>query len=424
MGYRKLKLKDICHIVKGETGITKAIPGDFPMITLAEERKSHNEYQFDTKAVIIPLVSSTGHGHASMKRIHYQEGKFALGSILCALVPKQDNVYDPAYLYYILDSNKENIFVPLMKGMANVSLPMKRIKEVEINLPSLVNQKKLAKIFSSASKLNEELFTKAIFQKEGVKQLRQSILQLAVQGKLTAEWRRQNPDVEPASKLLERIRGEKKRLIKEGRIKRQKPLPEIAEEEKVFDLPEGWEWCRIGNYTYNFGQKKPDKKFSYIDVSSINNSLGKINEVQILEASKAPSRARKIVKKGAVIYSTVRPYLLNVAIIDQDYSEPIASTAFSVLMLFHGSNHYLFYCLRTKFFIDFVENQMKGMAYPAISEGNFQKGLIPLAPLPEQKAIVEKVNRLMSWCDELEKKTEERDILHEKIMQAVVRQAI
>ena len=73
MANRIVKIKDICHVIKGETGITKAIPGDYPMVTLAEERKTHNEFQFDCKAVIIPLVSSTGHGHASMKRIHFHE---------------------------------------------------------------------------------------------------------------------------------------------------------------------------------------------------------------------------------------------------------------------------------------------------------------------------------------------------------------
>jgi hypothetical protein len=74
-----VQLGDICNIVKGEIGITKAIPGDFPMVTTGEFSKSHNKFQLDTKAVLIPLVSATGHGHASIKRIQYQEGKFAFG---------------------------------------------------------------------------------------------------------------------------------------------------------------------------------------------------------------------------------------------------------------------------------------------------------------------------------------------------------
>jgi len=160
MANRIVKIEDICHVVKGETGIMKAIPGEFPMVVLSEERKTHNEYQFDCKAVIIPLVSSTGHGHASMKRIHYQEGKFALGSILCALIPKNESEYDPEYLYHILDMGKERIFVPLMKGMANVSLPMNRIKSVEINLPPYDEQVRLSKIYSEVTTNLDLLKTK------------------------------------------------------------------------------------------------------------------------------------------------------------------------------------------------------------------------------------------------------------------------
>ncbi len=86
MSFGKLSLGELCTITKGTTGIQKAIPGEFPMVVTGEDRKSHNEYQFDDEAVIVPLVSGTGHGHASIKRIHYQTGKFALGSILLTII--------------------------------------------------------------------------------------------------------------------------------------------------------------------------------------------------------------------------------------------------------------------------------------------------------------------------------------------------
>ena len=91
---------------KRTTGIQKAAPGDIPLVVTAEERKSHNEYQFDDEAVIIPLVSGTGHGHASIKRLHFQKGKFALGSILCAVIPKDQNVLNTEYLFRFLNLHK------------------------------------------------------------------------------------------------------------------------------------------------------------------------------------------------------------------------------------------------------------------------------------------------------------------------------
>lgn len=93
----------------------------------------------------------------------------------------------------------------------------------------------------------------------GIKKLRELILELAVRGKLVP----QDPNDEPASELLKRIAAEKAELVKQGKIKKQKPLPEISEEEKLFELPEGWEWVRFGNiYEMEYGNNLPQEKRS------------------------------------------------------------------------------------------------------------------------------------------------------------------
>ena len=136
-----VQLGDICNVVKGEIGITKAIPGDYPMVTTGEFRKSHNKFQLDTKAVLVPLVSATGHGHASIKRIHYQEGKFAFGSILAACIPKNEN-YSAKFLYIYFNLMKDYVLVPLMKGSANVSLTLGNLKKAKVPDISLEKQLK------------------------------------------------------------------------------------------------------------------------------------------------------------------------------------------------------------------------------------------------------------------------------------------
>lgn len=231
-------------------------------------------------------------------------------------------------------------------------------------------------------------------------QLKASILQYAIQGKLVE----QRPEEGTAEELYQKIKEEKQRLIKEGKIKKEKPLPEITDDEKPFDIPESWKWVRLVDIVYNHGQKKPEDKFSYIDISSIDNIHQKLGlEENLIEPDKAPSRARKIVHFGDIIYSTVRPYLHNTCIIDRDFkAEPIASTGFAVFTCYSGIlNKYLFYYLISPSFDTYandIENS-KGVAYPAINDTRLYKALIPVPPHKEQHRIVAKIEELLPLID-------------------------
>ena len=139
----KYKIKQLCICEKGKTSIQKAEMGDYPLVVTAEERLTSDNFQFDCDAVCIPLVSSTGHGHASIKRIHFQSGKFALGSILCALISKDENILLTKYLYIYLLFNKDKLLVPLMKGSANVSMSVSALENLEIEIPEIEIQQKI-----------------------------------------------------------------------------------------------------------------------------------------------------------------------------------------------------------------------------------------------------------------------------------------
>ena len=223
--------------------------------------------------------------------------------------------------------------------------------------------------------------------------LREAVLQLAVRGRLV----QQDAGEEPASRLLESIIEEKAELIKERKARKRKPYSPLVPDAIPFKIPKSWVWARVHDLAHDLGQKVPDETFSYIDLSTVDNKRGLITrEVPVLDPSAAPSRARKLVGLGSVIYSTVRPYLLNVAVIDREYSpKPIASTAFAVLHPYSGvHSHLLFFWLRSPFFIDFVTAKMKGVAYPAINETDFLSAPVPLPPDAEQHRIVEKISDL------------------------------
>ena len=232
-------------------------------------------------------------------------------------------------------------------------------------------------------------------------QLKGSILQLAMQGKLVE----QRPEEGTGEELYKEIQKDKKNLIKDGSIKAGKKYNAISEEEIMFDIPETWVWTRLSDIVFNRGQKKPENAFSYIDIGSIDNVHQKLNdEENIIEAENAPSRARKIVAIGDVIYSTVRPYLHNMCIIDREFShEPIASTGFAAMTCHEGLyNRFLFYYLLSPDFDRYANDteNSKGVAYPAINDQKLYKALVPLPPLAEQKRIVAKIEELMPYVEQ------------------------
>ena len=164
-------------------------------------------------------------------------------------------------------------------------------------------------------------------------------------------------------------------------------------DEVPFDIPDSWEWVRLGSIVYNRGQITPSTDFCYIDIGSIDNKNQKLNPTDtVIAPDKAPSRARKLVDKGDVLYSTVRPYLHNMCIVDRDFScIPIASTGFAVLTC-HAElcNKFLLYYMMSPDFDAYANNtdNAKGVAYPAINDNRLYKALIPIPPLGEQFRIV------------------------------------
>ena len=234
-------------------------------------------------------------------------------------------------------------------------------------------------------------------------ELKSSILQLAIQGKLVE----QRPEEGTAEELYQQIQAEKQRLIQAGKIKKEKPLPEITEEETPFDIPESWKWLRLRTAVYNRGQTTPQERFSYIDIGSIDNKNQRLNAKEnIVESAKAPSRARKIVEQGDILYSTVRPYLHNMCIIDREFNcTPIASTGFAA-MTCHSViyNKYLFYYLLSPVFDSYANDteNSKGVAYPAINDDRLYRAVIAIPPLAEQKRIVAKIEELLPLIDRYE----------------------
>lgn len=243
----------------------------------------------------------------------------------------------------------------------------------------------------------------------GIKKLRELILELAVRGKLVP----QDPNDEPASELLKRIAAEKAELVKQGKIKKQKSLPEISEDEKPFELPVGWEWVRLGDVASVKGGKRLPSGHSYSEIPT------PYIYIRITDMKNGTIKNYNL----CYINKETRDLISNYTIDDGDLYITIAGTIGQVGIVptfFKGMNLTENAAKLTSFLINkvwlketissgFLNRQFiektNTLAQPKLALNQISDSLIPLPPLLEQEAIQVKITQLMSLCDQLEQQS-------------------
>lgn len=255
-----------------------------------------------------------------------------------------------------------------------------------------------------------------------VKELKNCILQLAVQGKLV----KQDPNDEPAEVLLEKIREEKERLVKEKKIKKEKPLAEISEEEKPFELPNGWQWVRMGevtDYGSNTSVKESDVDDNtwVLELEDIEKDTSKLLK-KIMYSERNFKSTKLKFNKNDVLYCKLRPYLNKVIVADD--GGVCSSEIMPIKGYYNIYPKYLMYMLKRPQFIMYVNELTYGTKMPRLGTEDARKAIIPLAPFEEQKRIVEKVDSLMRLCDKLEKKIEKQKDYSNRLMQSILKKDI
>ena len=426
--WQKVTLDKLCFFEKGKTGLAKAIPGDYPLVTTSAERKTNDSYQFDTKAVCIPLVSSTGHGHASLNYVHYQEGKFALGTILVALIPKDETILNAQFLHLYLSRLKDIILVPLMSGAANVSLSISKIKTVEIPLPPIDEQLKIVELFKNLVNENNELVEEINTQSSLLKQLKQTILQEAIEGKLTEKWRVKNPDIGTAKELLEQIKTEKEKLIKEKKIRPSKPLSPINEDEIPFDIPPSWEWCRLGDIAngFQYGTSTKSKINGRVPVLR----MGNIQNGRVLLEELVYTDNESEIEKYSIEYNDLlfnrtnsRELVGKTAIYSFQEKAIYAGYLIKYSMILSNS-HYINYVMNSPFHYQWCAKvRSDAIGQSNINATKLQSYIVPLPPLEEQKEIVATIEKLFTLCNELESEINQNKTTVDNLMVTVLKEA-
>lgn len=256
----------------------------------------------------------------------------------------------------------------------------------------------------------------------GIKKLRELILELAVRGKLVP----QDPNDEPASELLKRIAAEKAELVKQGKIKKQKPLPEISEEEKPFELPEGWEWvtlATVGEIVGGGTPKSDNPQFwakngiKWITPADLYGLKGKYITSGARDISPAglSNSSARLMPKGSVLFSSRAP-IGYVAIADAELS---TNQGFkSCVPYIKESAEYIYYFLLAS--AKKIDAEASGTTFKEVSGAIVSKILLPLPPLSEQLKIVSRANELMSLCDQLEQQSLTSLDAHQQLVETLL----
>jgi type I restriction enzyme S subunit len=326
-----------------------------------------------------------------------------------------------------------------VKGGIKTEIKPKHLLPLRVRIPELSDQKTVNLHFDSIENEITDLSSEIQNQSSNLTQLRQAILQEAIEGKLTADWRKENPvrkgDPEyDAEALLEKIRTEKEKLVKEGKIKKQKPLAPIKTEEVPFELPDGWVWTRLGEIIKNpprngyspkavsyetdvktlklgattWGTFNPEE-FKYIDEKIDKDSIFwlKKNDVLIQRSNSIDYVGVSAIYTGKDNEFIYPDLMMKLEIVD---SLPV---------------QFVHKTISSPFNREYYRQNAKGSqkSMPKINQGVVNNTLIPVPPMSEQEAIVDRVEKLLSMVDGLEKQVSERKEQSEQLMQAVLREA-
>lgn len=268
------------------------------------------------------------------------------------------------YFYYLFSSNFMYSFLSYQASGSTVkNLNIDKLKQIEIPLPPLKEQERIVGIL-------DESFAKI---DESIKILEQDLLNLD-------------------------------ELMQSALQKAFNPLKDNAKEN--YKLPQGWEWKSLNSVLLKTSNINPcdfnENKFYYIDISSIDNKNFCICDIKIIDKQNAPSRARKDVLCGDILYATTRPNLKNIAINYYDFNNIVASTGFCVLRANKNlNNKYLFFFLLSDIFDKNISKYIRGTQYPSVSDKDVFNSKIPLPPLQEQEQIASHLDELSSHVKNL-----------------------
>ncbi len=385
-----------------------------------EKRPLENEMKGATKQYIRQA------GQFIFGKQNFHKGAFGVipadldGFETSADIPSFDVREDclPEWLFYYFKSGNRYLELEkLARGVGSQRIHPKQIYNIEIPLPPKEIQHRIIETLINTEGQFYDIKDEQSHQLVLLKKLRQQILQDAVQGKLVP----QDPNDEPASELLERIKAEKEKLVQEKKIKEDKPMPEIKAEEIPFEIHENWVWCRLGEVIELIsGQDLRPNEYSANNSEGVPYITGASN---LLEESVIINRWTKTPKSFAVegdLLLTCKGSGVGKMAYLYEKSVHIARQIMAIRSRFIPVKY-------VKRVVEMNVTSFKSKAkslIPGIDRELVLNTIFSLPPLPEQHRIVTKIEQLMTLCDELEQSIQQNQKYTQELLQVALKEAL
>ena len=310
------------------------------------------------------------------------------------------------FVYWALKSQESRILKECRKtGTTVESIIWEKFIEMLLPVPPLAEQNRIIGKIDLLIQFADTTGNKAEVIAKVANRIDKKILSLAIRGQLVS----QNENDEPALQLVKRVQVVKKSCGKRSsgdasfifrgsdrlayETKNGKTV--CIEDQIPFTIPDSWEWVRLGSILLPTETKLPQGEwFEYIDIDAIDNKNNVIGFSKRIAVSNAPSRASRGLQAGDTLFSLVRPYLRNIAFVDESFADCIASTGFYVCRPCEIFPRFLYWELLSDYVVNGLNSFMTGDNSPSIRKEHIQMFLVPLPPLAEQKRIVAKVEEL------------------------------
>lgn len=317
------------------------------------------------------------------------------------------SLVDKKFLEYFLSDERNVLGETKVHGSTMKHITKTNMEHLPFPLPPLTEQKRIVTKLEKLMPLVDE-YEKAYNRLKSIDdgfndKMKQSILQYAMEGKLV----KQNSNDEPASELLKKIKNEKIQLIKKKKIKRSKRLPEITDDEKKFDIPNSWEWVRLGEIgaiTSGGTPKTTEKSYwekakipwitPAVMSSQINGIVFQNTEIKYINKNGLEHSSAQLIPAYSIVVSSRAP-IGYVNIVPYEYTTNQGCK--SVTTFSNVNKEFIYYTI--KYSVPDMYKRASGTTFKEISGTKFGQTIIPLPPLNEQKRIVTKIKELMSLIE-------------------------